>query len=72
MALPGSSFFQSFNFSKLFVYFDFPFVVVADFLNFQAAEPRDAVGGYAVVMEEIPMAFIFGDAVMRGPTHNGF
>ena len=38
--------------------------------DFQAAEPGRIVRGHAVVVEEIPLAFILHDAVMGGPAYD--
>lgn len=50
---------------------DTTFGVVGEFADLKAAEPGLAARGDTVVVEEIPLAIIFDDAVVSGPAHNG-
>ena len=49
---------------------DAALVIVGEFAYLQAAEPRLAAGGDTVVMEEIPLATVFNDAVVGGPAYD--
>ena len=43
--------------------------IVGEFADFQAAKPRLATGGGCIMMEEIPFAIIFHDAVVGSPAN---
>jgi hypothetical protein len=42
-----------------------------DGLHLEAAQPCGVVRGHAVVVEQIPAAFILNDAVVGGPSYDG-
>ena len=44
--------------------------IVFQFANFQTAEPGLSVGRYTVVVEQIPLSFIFYDGMVCSPAHN--
>ena len=46
-------------------------LIVEEPLNLQRAQVGDVVAGHAVVIAKIPLAFIFYDAVVGGPSYDG-
>ena len=45
-------------------------LVVLQLADFQASQPSLVVRWNAVVMEQIPFAFVLGNGVVSGPAHN--
>ena len=46
-------------------------LIVEETLNLQGTQVGDVVAGHAVVIAKIPLAFIFYDAVVGGPSYDG-
>ena len=49
---------------------DIAFLVVEHFCDLSTAQPRLVFAGHAIVMEEIPLAVVFHDAVVCSPSHD--
>lgn len=44
--------------------------IVLQLADFQASQPCFVVRWNAIVMEQIPLAFVLGNSVVSGPAHN--